>query len=91
MFRRALDFQTQLYGFANALGGLVEGPRLRMASGYLRDRGYVIAFASRSMTTSNWRGIGSILAFHCRRLCAAAGGRWADVWAPARWKGVYGS
>ena len=36
-FRRAFDFQAQLYGFADALGNLVEGPRLRVASGYLRD------------------------------------------------------
>lgn len=44
LFRRALDFQTQFYGFANALDDLVEGPRLRIASGHLRNRGYVIAF-----------------------------------------------
>ena len=44
MFRGALDFQAKFYGFANALGDLVEGPRLRMAGRYLRNRGYVVAF-----------------------------------------------
>ena len=41
---RAFHFQTQLYGFANALGDLVKGPRLRVACGELGNRGYVIAF-----------------------------------------------
>ena len=44
MFRRALDFQTQFYGFANAFRDLVERPRLRMACGDLWNGRNVVAF-----------------------------------------------
>jgi hypothetical protein len=43
VFRRTLDFQTQLDGFANALGDLVERPRLRVACGNLWNGGNVEA------------------------------------------------
>ena len=44
LFRRALGLQAQLYGFANALGDLVQRTGLCMACRDLRNRGDVIAF-----------------------------------------------
>jgi hypothetical protein len=44
VFRRALDIQTQLDGFTNALRNLVERPRLRVAGGDLWNGGDVETF-----------------------------------------------
>ena len=40
----AFDREAQLYGFADALVDLVEGPRLCIAPRDLRNRGDVVAF-----------------------------------------------
>jgi hypothetical protein len=44
LFRSTVDFEAQLYRFANALRDLIQRPRLRMTCRELWNRGYVVAF-----------------------------------------------